>query len=59
MTGMAVLVVYGKEIKLYSNIILYYSVKGDRGGTVVKVPCYKSKGSWFGSKWCHWNFSLT
>ena len=32
---------------------------GDRGGTVVKVLCYKSEGRWFDSRWCHWNFSLT
>ena len=31
----------------------------DRGGTVVKVLCYKSEGCWFDSRWCHWNFSLT
>ena len=32
---------------------------GERGGTVVKVLCYKSEGRWFDSRWCHWNFSLT
>ena len=32
---------------------------GDRGGTVVKVLCYKSEGRWFDPSWCHWNFSLT
>ena len=32
---------------------------GDRGGTVVKVLCYKSEGRWFDASWCHWNFSLT
>ena len=32
---------------------------GDRGGTVVKVLCYKSEGRWFDPRWCHWNFSLT
>jgi hypothetical protein len=30
-----------------------------RGGTVVKVLCYKSEGRWLDSRWCHWNFSLT
>jgi len=30
----------------------------DRGGTVVKVLCYKSEGRWFDSSWCNWNFSL-
>jgi len=32
---------------------------GDRGGTVVKVLCYKSEGRWFDPSWCHWDFSLT
>ena len=32
---------------------------GDRGGTVVKVLCYKSEGRWFDPSWCHWKFSLT
>ena len=31
----------------------------DRGGTVVKVLCYKSEGRWFYPRWCYWNFSLT
>jgi hypothetical protein len=30
-----------------------------RGGTVIKVRCYKSEGRWFDSRWCRWNFSLT
>jgi len=32
---------------------------GDRGGTVVKVLCYKSECRCFDPRWCHWNFSLT
>ena len=32
---------------------------GDRGGSVVKVLCYKSEGRRFDSSWCQWNFSLT
>ena len=36
-----------------------YQPRGDYGGTVVKVLCYKSEGRWFDSRWCHWNFSLT
>ena len=36
-----------------------HSNGGDRGGTVVKVLCYKSEGRWFDSRWCHWNFALT
>jgi len=26
---------------------------GDRGGTVVKVLCYKSEGYWFDPSWSH------
>ena len=37
----------------------YLVISGDRGGTVVKVPCCKSEGRWFDRRWCHWNFSLT
>jgi hypothetical protein len=36
-----------------------WSETGDRGGTVVKVLCYKSEGRWFDTRWCQWNFSLT
>jgi len=36
-----------------------YSTKGDRGGTVVKMLCYKSEGRWFDPNWYHWSFSLT
>jgi len=32
---------------------------GGRGGTVIKVLCYKSEGRLFDPSWCHWNFSLT
>jgi len=32
---------------------------GDRGGTVVKVLCYKSEGCWFDPSLCSWNSSLT
>ena len=31
----------------------------NRGGTLVNLLCYKPEGHWFGSRWCHWNFSLT
>ena len=31
----------------------------DRGGTVVKVLCYKSEGRWFDPSWSQWNFSFT
>jgi len=39
----------------------YYQAQlpnGDRGGTVVKVLCYKLEGHWFDSRWCHWNFFI-
>ena len=29
---------------------------GDRGGTVVKVLCYKSESRWFDPSWCQWIF---
>ena len=45
------------EKNLFLKVILFAS--GDRGGTVVKVLCYKSVGRWFDPSWCHWNFSLT
>ena len=48
------------SLSLYIYIYIYiYIYRGDRGGTVVKVLCYKSEGRWFDPSWCHWNFSLT
>ena len=40
-------------------LLLLLLLSGDRGGTVVKVLCYKSEGRWFDPSWCQWNFSLT
>ena len=40
----------------YSTKMNGNRVTGNRGGTVVKVMCYKSEGCWFDSRWCHWNF---
>ena len=37
----------------------YILFQGDRGGTVVKVLCYRLEGRWFDPRWCHWNFLLT
>ena len=31
-------------------------LRGDRGGIVVKVLCYKSEGRWFDPSWCQWIF---
>jgi len=39
--------------------VIFYSVLyifGDRGGTAVKVLCYKSEGRWFDPSWCQWIF---
>jgi len=36
----------------------YFNRRRDSGSTVVKVPCYKSEGRWFDSRWCHWNFFI-
>ena len=41
---------------LYISTLIFIR---DRGGTVVKVLCYKSEGRWFDSRWCHWNILLT
>ena len=41
------------------NIYHITGYPGVRGGTVVKVLCYKSEGRWFDPSWCRWNFSLT
>ena len=40
---------------IYSNNTSIVS-SGDRGSTVVKLPCYKSEGCWFDPSWCHWIF---
>jgi len=41
----------------YTKIYIYiYIYIGDRGGTVVKVLCYKSEGRWFDPSWCQWIF---
>ena len=48
-----------KATCLNSKKIHFKLKQGDRGGTVVKVLCYKSEGRWFDPSWCHWNFSLT
>ena len=51
----------GQNVELLNVKLVVHTciVTGDRGGTVVKVLCYKSEGRWFDSRWCHWNFSLT
>ena len=38
------------------SLLVVYHVFGGRGGTVVKVLCYKSVGRYFDPKWCFWNF---
>jgi len=48
-----------ERLNLQNTIRMLEGGRGDRGGTVVKVMCYKSEGRWFDPSWCHWNFSLT
>ena len=43
------------SLKIFFRIGEHY---GARGGTVVKVLCYKSEGRWFDPSWCHWKFSF-
>jgi len=38
------------------EILLVLISVGDRGGTVVKVLCYKSEGRWFDPSLCQWIF---
>ena len=38
------------------HICPLYPTEGDRGNTMVKVLCYKSKGRWFDLSWCQWIF---
>jgi len=44
---------------MYLNIGTVQFHEGDRGGTVVKMLCYKSEGRWFDPSLCHRNFLLT
>ena len=60
------IVVYLCTDNQVKNIVITTSIKnniaiplGDRGGTVVKMLCYKSDGRWFDPSWCHWYFSFT
>jgi len=39
-----------------SKLIFVHGPAEDRGGTVVKVLCYKPEGCWFDPSWCHWIF---
>ena len=53
---MGILVILNQVLVNFLKIKIKF---GDRGGTVVKVLCYKSEGRCFDPRWCHWNFSLT
>ena len=39
-------------LPIITNIIHPF---GDRGGTAVKVLCYKSESRWFDPSWCQWH----
>ena len=45
------------DISIYICVCVCVCV--GRGGTMVKVLCYKSEGRCFDPSWCHCNFSLT
>jgi len=42
--------------KTKQYIIIIIIIIGGRGGTVVKMLCYKSEGRWFDPSWCQWIF---
>ena len=50
---------FGWQLLTFPTAPFWFPPGRPRGGTVVKVLCYKSEGCWFDSRWCHWNFSLT
>jgi len=43
-------------IKITIKNISLYRRNEDRGGTVVKVLCYKSEGHWLDPSSCQWIF---
>ena len=45
------------QMKQGYDIRQLFMVRVYRGGSVVKVLCYKSEGRFFDPRWCHWNFS--
>ena len=47
------LVSFSGRTLLHGVIFLVTLLAGDRGGTVLKVLCYKSEGRWFDPRWCH------
>jgi uncharacterized pyridoxamine 5'-phosphate oxidase family protein len=46
------------SFSVFDTTLILYNTNGtvqtgDSGGTVVKLLCYKSEGSWFDPSWCH------
>jgi len=41
-----------RHISNFTNYNCIEQEMGDRGSTVVKVLCYKSKDRWFDPSWC-------
>ena len=51
----------GSSETLVTYIISHTSrtVRGTRGGVVIKTLRHKPAGHGFDSRWCHWNISVT
>ena len=47
---------FGIAVKVAAKYLKVLYTSGDRGGTVVKVLCYKSEGRQFDPTWCQWIF---
>ena len=48
--------VYSRLAKIRITKFRIFLTRGDRGGTLVKVLCYKSEGRWFDPSWFQWIF---
>ena len=45
--------ILGADVLWSAKLTNVHDIYGDRGGTVVKVLCYKLEGRWFDPRWCH------
>jgi hypothetical protein len=50
------------NLRFHPHLANVLGKTGDRGGTVIKVLCYKLEGRWFDPRWCngifHWHKSF-